>query len=134
MISNQINTLLNELNSSTWNSVISTSKNSIMDYDTTSTTNWNNGYINTTTSSPDGITWTAPYIYPTTGAVSSTKLDVDMLQAQVDDLNSKIKTLEYDNNRFKAENNQLKSQNNAFEARLKQLEALVRAIIENIEE
>lgn len=56
MISNQINTLLNELNSSTWNSVISTSKNSIMDYDTTSTTNWNNGYINTTTSSPDGIT------------------------------------------------------------------------------
>lgn len=57
-----------------------------------------------------------------------------MLQAQVDDLNSKIKTLEYDNNRFKAENNQLKSQNNAFEARLKQLEALVRAVVENIEE
>lgn len=134
MISNQINTLLNELNSSTWNSVISTSKNSIMDYNTTSTTNWSNGYINTTTSSPDGITWTAPYVYPTTSAVSSTKLDVDMLQSQVDELNNKVKTLEYDNMRVKAENNQLKSQNSAFEARLKQLEALVRTVIENIEE
>ena len=36
--------------------------------------------------------------------------------------------------RIKAENNQLKSQNSAFEARLKQLEALVRAVVENIEE
>ena len=31
MISNKINTLLDELNSSNWNSVISTSKNAIMD-------------------------------------------------------------------------------------------------------
>lgn len=133
MTSNKINTLLNELNSSTWNSVISTSKNSIMDYDTTSMTNWSNGYINTTTSSPDGITWTAPYVYPTTSAVFSTKLDVDMFQSQIDELNNKIKILECDNERFKAENNQLKSQNNTFEARLKQLEALARTVVENIE-
>lgn len=133
MISNKINTLLNELNSSTWNAITSTSKNSIMDYDTTSTANWSNGYINTTTSSPDGITWTAPYIYPTTGAVSSTKLDVDMFQSQVDELNNKIKRLEDNNNMLKAENNQLRSQNDTFEARLKQLEALVRTVVENIE-
>lgn len=129
MISNKINTLLDELNSSNWNSVISTSKNAIMDYNTTSTTDCSNTYTNTTTSSPYGIDWSGPYIY-----TSTPKLDSDMLQSQIDELNNKIKTLECDNSRLKAENNQLKSQNDAFEARLKQLEALVRTAIENIEE
>lgn len=129
MISNKINTLLDELNSSNWNSVLSSSKNAIMDYNTDSTTNCSNTYTNTTTSSPYGIDWSSPYIY-----TSTTKLDSDMLQSQIDELNNKIKTLECDNERLKAENNQLKSQNNAFEARLKQLEALVRTAIENIEE
>ena len=52
----------------------------------------------------------------------------------IEKLNNKIKTLECDNSRLKAENNQLKSQNDAFEVRFKQLEALVRTAIENIEE
>ena len=129
MISNKINTLLDELNSSNWNSVLSSSKNVIMDYNTDSTTDCSNTYTNTSTSSPYGIDWSGPYIY-----TSTTKLDSDMLQSQIDELNNKIKTLECDNERLKAENNQLKSQNNAFEARLKQLEALVRTAIENIEE
>ena len=129
MISNKINTLLDELNSSNWNSVISTSKNAIMDYNTDSTTDCSNTYTGTSTSSPYGIDWSGPYIY-----TSTPKLDSDMLQSQIDELNNKIKTLECDNSRLKAENNQLKSQNDAFEARLKQLEALVRTAIENIEE
>lgn len=129
MISNKINTLLDELNSSNWNSVLSSSKNAIMDYNTDSTTNYSNTYTNTSTSSPYGIDWSGPYIY-----TSTPKLDSDMLQSQIDELNNKIKTLECDNSRLKAENNQLKSQNDAFEARLKQLEALVRTAIENIEE
>ena len=129
MISNKINTLLDELNSSNWNSVLSSSKNAIMDYNTDSTTNYSNTYTNTSTSSPYGIDWSGPYIY-----TSTPKLDSDMLQSQIDELNNKIKTLECDNSRLNAENNQLKSQNDAFEARLKQLEALVRTAIENIEE
>ena len=129
MVSNKINTLLDELNYSNWNSVLSTSKNAIMDYNTDSTTNCSNTYTNTSTSSPYGIDWSGPYIY-----TSTPKLDSDMLQSQIDELNNKIKTLECDNSRLKAENNQLKSQNDAFEARLKQLEALVRTAIENIEE
>lgn len=129
MISNKINTLLDELNYSNWNSVLSSSKNAIMDYNTDSTTNYSNTYTNTSTSSPYGIDWSGPYIY-----TSTPKLDSDMLQSQIDELNNKIKTLECDNSRLKAENNQLKSQNDAFEARLKQLEALVRTAIENIEE
>ena len=129
MVSNKINTLLDELNSSNWNSVLSSSKNAIMDYNTDSTTNYSNTYTNTSTSSPYGIDWSGPYIY-----TSTPKLDSDMLQSQIDELNNKIKTLECDNSRLKAENNQLKSQNDAFEARLKQLEALVRTAIENIEE
>ena len=129
MVSNKINTLLDELNSSNWNSVLSSSKNAIMDYNTDSTTNCSNTYTNTSTSSPYGIDWSGPYIY-----TSTPKLDSDMLQSQIDELNNKIKTLECDNSRLKAENNQLKSQNDAFEARLKQLEALVRIAIENIEE
>ena len=129
MVSNKINTLLDELNSSNWNSVLSTSKNAIMDYNTDSTTDCSNTYTNTSTSSPYGIDWSGPYIY-----TSTPKLDSDMLQSQIDELNNKIKTLECDNSRLKAENNQLKSQNDAFEARLKQLEALVRTAIENIEE
>ena len=129
MISNKINTLLDELNSSNWNSVLSSSKNAIMDYNTDSTTNYSNTYTNTSTSSPYGIDWSGPYIY-----TSTPKLDSDMLQSQIDELNNKIKTLECDNSGLKAENNKLKSQNNAFEARLKQLEALVRTAIENIEE
>ena len=129
MVSNKINTLLDELNSSNWNSVLSSSKNAIMDYNTDSTTNYSNTYTNTSTSSPYGIDWSGPYIY-----TSTPKLDSDMLQSQIDELNNKIKTLECDNSGLKAENNKLKSQNNAFEARLKQLEALVRTAIENIEE
>ena len=129
MVSNKINTLLDELNYSNWNSVLSSSKNAIMDYNTDSTTNCSNTYTNTSTSSPYGIDWSGPYIY-----TSTPKLDSDMLQSQIDELNNKIKTLECDNSRLKAENNQLKSQNDAFEARLKQLEALVRTAIENIEE
>ena len=129
MISNKINTLLDELNSSNWNSVLSSSKNAIMHYNTYSTTNCSNTYTNTSTSSPYGIDWSGPYIY-----TSTPKLDSDMLQSQIDELNNKIKTLECDNSRLKAENNQLKSQNDAFDARLKQLEALVRTAIENIEE
>ena len=129
MVSNKINTLLDELNSSNWNSVLSSSKNAIMDYNTDSTTNCSNTYTNTSTSSPYGIDWSGPYIY-----TSTPKLDSDMLQSQIDELNNKIKTLECDNSRLKAENNQLKYQNDAFEARLKQLEALVRTAIENIEE
>ena len=129
MVSNKINTLLDELNSSNWNSVLSSSKNAIMDYNTDSTTNCSNTYTNTSTSSPYGIDWSGPYIY-----TSTPKLDSDMLQSQIDELNNKIKTLECDNSGLKAENNKLKSQNNAFEARLKQLEALVRTAIENIEE
>lgn len=128
MISNKINTLLDELNSSNWNSVISTSKNAIMDYNTGSTTDCSNTHTNTSTSSPYVIDWTGPYIS------STTKLDFDMLQSQINELNNKIKTLECDNSRLKTENNQLKSQNDAFEVRLKQLEALVRTAIENIEE
>ena len=128
MISNKINTLLDELNSSNWNSVLSSSKNAIMDYNTDSTTGCSNTYTNTSTSSPYVIDWTGPYI------TSTPKLDTDMLQSQIDELNNKIKILECDNSELKAENKQLKSQNDAFEARLKQLEALVRTAIENIEE
>ena len=58
----------------------------------------------------------------------------EIFNEDFDKLNNKIKTLECDSSGLKAENNQLKSQNNAFEARLKQLEALVRTAIENIEE
>ena len=129
MISNKINTLLDELNSSNWNSVLSSSKNAIMDYNTDSTTDCSNTYTNTSTSSPYVIDWTGPYI-----STAIPKLDSDMLQSQIDELNNKIKTLECDNSELKAENKQLKSQNDAFEARLKQLEALVRTAIENIEE
>lgn len=60
--------------------------------------------------------------------------DIDMLKAQIDDLTNKVGKLETDNNMLKTEKNQLIAQNCALETRLKQLEALVRTIIENIEE
>ena len=137
MITEKLNNLINEANayfnySSSWSPITSSSKDAEK-YNKISTGDWINTYINTTTTSPDGITWTAPYV-STTSTTSSMALDIDMLKAQIDDLTNKVGRLETDNNTLKAEKNQLIAQNDAFETRLKQLEALVRTVIENIEE
>lgn len=137
MITEKLNNLINEANaysnySSPWSPITSSSKD-VEKYNKISTGDWINTYINTTTTSPDGITWTAPYV-STTSTTSSMALDIDMLKAQIDDLTNKVGKLETDNNMLKTEKNQLIVQNCALETRLKQLEALVRTIIENIEE
>ena len=137
MITEKLNNLFNEANaysnySSSWSPITSSSKD-VEKYNKISTGDWINTYINTTTTSPDGITWTAPYV-STTSTTSSMALDIDMLKAQIDDLTNKVGQLETDNNMLKTEKNQLIAQNCALETRLKQLEALVRTIIENIEE
>ena len=137
MITEKLNNLINEANaysnySSSWSPITSSSKD-VEKYNKISTGDWINTYINTTTTSPDGITWTAPYV-STTSTTSSMALDIDMLKAQIDDLTNKVGQLETDNNMLKTEKNQLIAQNCALETRLKQLEALVRTIIENIEE
>lgn len=137
MITEKLNNLINEANayfnySSSWSPITSSSKDGEK-YNKISTGDWINTYINTTTTSPDGITWTAPYV-STTSTTSSMASDIDMLKVQIDDLTNKVGRLETDNNMLKAEKNQLIAQNCVLETRLKQLEALVRTIIENIEE
>lgn len=137
MITEKLNNLINEANaysnySSSWSPITSSSKDAEK-YNKISTGDWINTYINTTTTSPDGITWTAPYV-STTSTTSSITADIDDLATQIDILNHKITTLEVDNNMLKWERDQLKAQNDAFETRLKQLEALVRTVIANIEE
>lgn len=135
MISNKLNNLINEANayanySSSWSPITSSSKD-VGRYDSISTSDWINTYINTTTTTPDGITWTSPYVLTSTSSISA---DIDALEIQINELNNKVKTLENDNNMLKYNRDQLIAQNLAFEERLKQLEAMVRALINDIEE
>jgi len=137
MISNKLNNLINEANayanySSSWSPTTSSAKDTYEGkYNSTTLNDWINTYINTTTTSPDGITWTSPYVSTST---SSMRADIDALESQINELSVKNKRLEDDIAMLKYERDQLKNQNCAFEERLKQLDAIVRALLDSIEE
>lgn len=137
MITKELNNLINKANaysnySTSWSPTTSSSKDVYEGkYNSTTLNDWINTYINTTTTSPDGIAWTSPY---TTTSTSSISTDIQILENQVNDLCAKNSRLENDVAMLKCEKEQLKTKNDDLNKRLNQLEAIVRTFIADIEE
>ena len=137
MITKELNNLINEASaysnySTSWSPTTSSSKDVYEGkYNSTTLNDWINTYINTTTTSPDGITWTSPYVSTSTSSIST---DIQILENQVNDLCAKNSRLENDVAMLKCEKEQLKTKNDDLNKRLNQLEAIVRTFIAGIEE